>query len=1203
MPLTPSPSSLFATRLMRLMRWTAWLLAGALLLLVLSAAGFRWIVWPKVADLLNDPTALSAQAAPFLQTQGHLIQASGASAQWRDWLIPTIELDQLVLRSAAGEMLAQADGIRADFGLRSFLSIWAGQPVFGRLSLSQLQVSVSRAADGHVRLAGFPLASSGSPGGLLDLLAQQGPVTIARADLQWQDRLGSDARGDAAVRQGEISWQGVALKLRDDETLIGVEALDLSPLSGLLARGMPGFVMAGDLQQLELGWSGPLEDLARFEFSRDLPRLRLRARLERLGLGGVDGVPAFSGLSGDLQSSGDGGSFILAGNEMTLASERFLRRPEIQTKEARGQVRWEGLGLAPPQAGSDWPRLAAVALEFRSLVIRNDDLTLNLDGRWAYAGEDLGQADLRGTLGGVQPERVAEYLPRALGQETHAWIARAFRSGRPVSGQWELRGPLASFPFQTPGSGLFQARLKFEDLRLDYARGWPEIEAAFVDLRFDGPMMQVSSRQARMAGNPLVVVDGEIADVLAQQPVLTLKGRFESDLPSLLGAVNRSPVRGMLGDLTSGATAKGPAALDLALAIDLNDTDNTTVEGGLRLDGAALLLEGGFPQVSNLKGELRFTQRGLTSMDWQGQSLGGPIRLTHRVPAQGPAQAAPPETRLAVSGTLEGGALEEWLGRTLDFPLRGVLLGRVGYEVAVSVQPGEVRLEAQSALKGLSVRLPAPARKAPEQDWGLRLGMRQTQSAAGSRVARWTLQTQRGPLQAVIQQSRSSPGAVGQTRGSVSLGAPLVEPMVDGTVVRVASTRLNLGQWLDAIDRRMVAPAAGEPTGLAGGLTRLELSAGRLELGEGTALSTVQAQVAKQAGTWVVELQSQEAVGRINWQPNVQSGRSGGETRGAVTARLGRLWLEQGQPPMQRTAGEAVDDDLQTLTSIAQARRWPSVDLVVDDFRRGPQQFGRLTLDAAPAPREASWQIRSVLIENPDAVLRGSGRWEALAAGPAPSQTSLDLNLDIKSSEGLLARLGHPGLLRATPGQIKGQLNWPGAPTDFRVSQLGGQLFLDLKQGQFLKAEPGLSKLVSVVNLQSLPKRITLDFRDIFSAGFAYERVRGDLRFSSGEAMTDNLRIVGIQASVFIEGTASIVDETQQIRVLVLPELNVGLASLGYALINPAIGLGSFLAQYVLRDPLRKVLAYEYRLTGPWMDPIVTEMPRRSAPEAEKGSP
>jgi uncharacterized protein YhdP len=382
-------------------------------------------------------------------------------------------------------------------------------------------------------------------------------------------------------------------------------------------------------------------------------------------------------------------------------------------------------------------------------------------------------------------------------------------------------------------------------------------------------------------------------------------------------------------------------------------------------------------------------------------------------------------------------------------------------------------------------------------------------------------------------------------------------------------------------------------------LTRIELSAGRLELDGGTALSTVQAQVAQQAGAWVVDLQSQEAVGRLNWQPNAQSSRRGAASRGSITARLSRLWLSPSRGPSSLSAGEAAEDDLQSLTAISQARRWPSVDLVVEDFRRGPQQFGRLTLDAAPSLQEAAWQIRSVVIDNPDASLRGSGRWEAAPQQAGKSQTSLDLVLDIKSSEGLLTRLGHPGLLRATPGQVKGQLRWPGAPIDFRVSQLGGQLALDLQQGQFLKAEPGLSKLVSVVNLQSLPKRITLDFRDIFSAGFAYERVRGDLLFSQGDVRTENLRVVGVQASVFIEGTASIMDETQQIRVLVLPELNVGLASLGYALVNPAIGLGSFLAQYVLRDPLRKVLAYEYELTGPWSDPVVKELPRRAPPGAE----
>ena len=65
-------------------------------------------------------------------------------------------------------------------------------------------------------------------------------------------------------------------------------------------------------------------------------------------------------------------------------------------------------------------------------------------------------------------------------------------------------------------------------------------------------------------------------------------------------------------------------------------------------------------------------------------------------------------------------------------------------------------------------------------------------------------------------------------------------------------------------------------------------------------------------------------------------------------------------------------------------------------------------------------------------------------------------------------------------------------------------------------------------------------------------------------------------------------------RVLVLPEINAGLASLGYVLVNPAVGLGSFLAQYILRDPLRKILAYEYRLKGSWDEPLVEQIKQRS---------
>ena len=99
--------------------------------------------------------------------------------------------------------------------------------------------------------------------------------------------------------------------------------------------------------------------------------------------------------------------------------------------------------------------------------------------------------------------------------------------------------------------------------------------------------------------------------------------------------------------------------------------------------------------------------------------------------------------------------------------------------------------------------------------------------------------------------------------------------------------------------------------------------------------------------------------------------------------------------------------------------------------------------------------------------------------------------------------------------------------------------------------------------------------------------MRGDVRLAGGIAETNNLRVLGTQATVFTEGNVNLIKKTQRIRVLVLPNFNAGLASLGYVLVNPAIGLGSFLAQYIMRDPLRKILAFEYKISGDLLNPEV----------------
>jgi uncharacterized protein YhdP len=50
--------------------------------------------------------------------------------------------------------------------------------------------------------------------------------------------------------------------------------------------------------------------------------------------------------------------------------------------------------------------------------------------------------------------------------------------------------------------------------------------------------------------------------------------------------------------------------------------------------------------------------------------------------------------------------------------------------------------------------------------------------------------------------------------------------------------------------------------------------------------------------------------------------------------------------------------------------------------------------------------------------------------------------------------------------------------------------------------------------------------------------------------------------------------------------------------VNPVIGLGSFLAQLFLRDPLMKAFTVEYQVSGPWKDPAVTKLARKEDPNA-----
>jgi uncharacterized protein YhdP len=207
----------------------------------------------------------------------------------------------------------------------------------------------------------------------------------------------------------------------------------------------------------------------------------------------------------------------------------------------------------------------------------------------------------------------------------------------------------------------------------------------------------------------------------------------------------------------------------------------------------------------------------------------------------------------------------------------------------------------------------------------------------------------------------------------------------------------------------------------------------------------------------------------------------------------------------------------------------------------------------------------------------------------------MNFKLDIADAGGLLARFGMKDIVRRGRGRMEGQVAWAGSPLSLDYPSLNGSFAVNVENGQFLKADPGLAKLLGVLSLQALPRRLALDFRDVFSEGFSFDFVRGDISIAQGIASTNNLQMKGVNAAVLMEGRADIAHETQDLKVVVVPEINAGTASLVAGVINPAIGLGTFLAQMFLRQPLMRAATQEFHIDGTWADPRITKVARTAS--------
>ena len=212
-----------------------------------------------------------------------------------------------------------------------------------------------------------------------------------------------------------------------------------------------------------------------------------------------------------------------------------------------------------------------------------------------------------------------------------------------------------------------------------------------------------------------------------------------------------------------------------------------------------------------------------------------------------------------------------------------------------------------------------------------------------------------------------------------------------------------------------------------------------------------------------------------------------------------------------------------------------------------------------------------------------------------PPRTQVHLRLETSDIGKLLARFGHPEGGKRGAAKLEGALSWGGPPYEFDYPTLAGNLVLDAAKGQFVKLEPGFGKLLGILSLQALPRRIALDFRDIFSEGFAFDEIVGAAKINRGVASSENFRIRGPSARIIMAGEVDFTRETQKLKVRITPHVSDSVSIAGALIGGPIAGVATFLAQKMLKDPLDELASYEYSVTGSWSEPNVTRVEQQAA--------
>jgi uncharacterized protein (TIGR02099 family) len=972
------------------------------------------------------------------------------------------------------------------------------------------------------------------------------------------------------------------------KTEIHAKLLDLATVAELAAQlpltseqrqMLADFSPRGQLLDFSAEWTGAYPAVASYRVKGNIAGLGLKAQPARLARAktatspaqaATPAIPGFDNLTGSIDATDKGGSIKLDSTKAVLRMP-LLAEPDMPFDQLKMAARWS------------FEKKDQFLFEVDSLNFVQGTMSGSLTGKHlmplvATPFAPYGTIDLRGSVTGFEINTINRYLPVNTVPHLRDWLVGALESGVGRDVSLVLRGDLSKFPFDKPAdkaNSEFKVVGRIDNGRLNYTPGmfakdgkaplWPQADKINGTIVFDRARLEINADTARTGAVALAKVKAVVPDLLAHEILLDIDGTAAGPLQEFVNYVAASPVLDMIGHFTDETRANGNAKLGLKLHLPLDRLDTTKVAGSLQLLSNDVVLFSDLPPVSAAIGKIEFNERGLTLNGVGGSLLGGPLSLTGGTQKDG-------SIVVKLGGAVSADGVRKQYASPAVAKVVARLSGSTRYSGQVAVRDKQAVVTIDSTLAGLGADFPHPLKKAAPESMPVHFVLTDIASGDANLLRDKIELTVGTTVAARYLRERKSRGPWLVTRGGIGINTPAPEPD-SALALNVNLKHLDVDQWV-AIGDSVVGAGAGASSGpdLSQYIMPELMAARATELVVGDRkLDNVVVGASHAKGNWQASIDSRQASGYVTWND---------AGAGKITARLSSLIIPEA----------SAADVNELLGANKPTTQIPALDIIADRFELSNKQLGKLDLQASNVAvgQGREWRINKLSLVNPDGELKGSGKW---VTQDGRSNTTMNVVLDIDDAGKMLDRFGFPETVRRGKGKLSADIAWNGVPYTLDMPSLSGKVKMEIEAGQFLKQDPGAAKLLGVLSLQVLPRLLKLDFHDVFSEGLAFDGITADAVIARGVVRTDNLKMFGTAATVLMDGTADLANETTNLHVVVIPEFNLGTGPLVYMLaVNPVVGLGSFLAQLFLRAPMMKALTYQMQVTGPFKNPIVTKL-------------